>query len=90
VRIATVCESGSVPSHLIPTDIEALHVLVAAARVERDAEIADRDHALLQIAPHARQNSSDQSCVVKRPQNPAFPSRSAEFLSLEAISSCER
>src|SRR5262245_36841091 len=30
-------------------DIDALHVLVAAARAERDAAIVERDHALSQI-----------------------------------------
>src|ERR1700758_2193688 len=33
----------------LPTDIDALHVLVAAARAERDAAIAERDHALSQM-----------------------------------------
>ena len=33
----------------LPADIEALHVLVAAARAERDAAIVERDHALSQI-----------------------------------------
>ena len=33
----------------LPTDIEALHALVAAARAERDAAIAERDQALSQI-----------------------------------------
>jgi transposase len=32
----------------LPTDIEALHGLVAAARAERDAAVAERDQALLQ------------------------------------------
>ena len=32
----------------LPTDIEALHALVAAARAERDAAIAERDQALSQ------------------------------------------
>src|SRR5262245_2536864 len=32
-----------------PTDIEALHALLAAARAERDAAIAERDQALSQI-----------------------------------------
>ena len=30
----------------LPPDIEALHALVATARAERDAAIAERDHAL--------------------------------------------
>src|SRR6266581_854177 len=33
----------------LPADIDALHVLVAAARAERDAAIVERDHALSQI-----------------------------------------
>jgi len=33
----------------LPTDIEALHALVAAAHAERDAAIAERDQALSQI-----------------------------------------
>jgi len=33
----------------LPSDIEALHVLLAAARAERDAAIAERDQALSQI-----------------------------------------
>ena len=33
----------------LPSDIEALHVLLAAARAERDAVIAERDQALSQI-----------------------------------------
>jgi Transposase C of IS166 homeodomain/IS66 Orf2 like protein len=33
----------------LPTDIEALHALLAAARAERDAAIAERDQALSQI-----------------------------------------
>lgn len=33
----------------LPPDIEALHALVATARAERDAAIAERDHALSQI-----------------------------------------
>jgi transposase len=33
----------------LPTDIEALHALVAAARAERDAAITERDQALSQI-----------------------------------------
>ena len=33
----------------LPTDIEALHALVAATRAERDAAIAQRDQALSQI-----------------------------------------
>jgi len=33
----------------LPTDIEALHALVAATRAERDAAIAERDQALSQI-----------------------------------------
>ncbi len=32
----------------LPTDIETLHALVAAARAERDAAFAERDQALLQ------------------------------------------
>ena len=32
----------------LPTDIEALHALLATARAERDAAIAERDQALLQ------------------------------------------
>jgi transposase len=39
-----VSETASQP----PSDIEALHVLLAAARAERDAAIAERDHALSQ------------------------------------------
>jgi transposase len=35
-------------AHQLPTDIEALHALVAAARAERDAAIAERDQALSQ------------------------------------------
>jgi transposase len=34
---------------LLPTDIDALHALLAAARAERDAAIAERDQALSQI-----------------------------------------
>src|SRR6201988_2585571 len=33
----------------LPADIDALHVLVAAGRAERDAAIVERDHALSQI-----------------------------------------
>src|SRR6267378_2059781 len=33
----------------LPADIDALHVLVAAARAERDVAIVERDHALSQI-----------------------------------------
>jgi hypothetical protein len=33
----------------LPTDIDALHGLVAAARAERDAAIAERDQALSQL-----------------------------------------
>src|SRR6516162_7823244 len=33
----------------LPADIDALHVLVAAARAEHDAAIVERDHALSQI-----------------------------------------
>src|ERR1700751_1361521 len=33
----------------LPADIDALHVLVAAARAERDVAIAERDQALSQI-----------------------------------------
>src|SRR5438128_4515474 len=33
----------------LPADIDALHVLVAAARAERDAAIVEREHALSQI-----------------------------------------
>src|SRR5947209_7532431 len=33
----------------LPADIDALHVLVAVARAERDAAIVERDHALSQI-----------------------------------------
>jgi transposase len=33
----------------LPTDIEALHSLLTAARAERDAAIAERDQALSQI-----------------------------------------
>ena len=35
--------------HQLPTDIEALHALVVAARAERDAAIAERDQVLSQI-----------------------------------------
>jgi transposase len=54
LRITNRRESDSVSrvsetSHQLPTDIEALHALVAAAWVERDAAIAERDHALSQI-----------------------------------------
>src|SRR5436190_2720988 len=33
----------------LPADIDALHVLVAAARAERDVAVAERDQALSQI-----------------------------------------
>src|SRR3989442_6448582 len=33
----------------LPADIDALHVLLAAARAERDAALAERDRALSQI-----------------------------------------
>jgi transposase len=54
LRITNRRESDSVSrvsetSHQLSTDIEALHALVAAAWVERDAAIAERDHALSQI-----------------------------------------
>src|SRR5438067_12288057 len=44
-------ESDLVPrvSEIARSDIDALHVLVAAARAERDAAIVERDHALSQI-----------------------------------------
>jgi transposase len=47
-------ESDSVPrvskiAHQLPTDVEALHALVAAARAERDTAITERDQALSQI-----------------------------------------
>jgi len=47
-------ESDSVPrmseiAHQLPTDVEALYALVAAARAERDAAITERDQALSQI-----------------------------------------
>jgi transposase len=53
LRITTARESDSVPrvseiEHQLPTDIEALHVLVVAARAERDVAIAERDQALSQ------------------------------------------
>ena len=53
-RITTAREFDSVPcvsetAHQLPTDIEALHALLAAARAERDAAIAERDQALSQI-----------------------------------------
>jgi len=35
-------------AHQLPTDIEALHALVVAARAERDAAIAERDRVLSQ------------------------------------------
>ena len=41
------CVSKIAPE--LPTDIEALHSLVAAMRAERDAAIAERDRALSQI-----------------------------------------
>jgi transposase len=36
-------------AHQLPTDIEALHALVTAARAERDAAVAERDQALSQM-----------------------------------------
>jgi hypothetical protein len=36
-------------AHQLPTDIEALHALVTAARAERDVAVAERDQALSQI-----------------------------------------
>jgi hypothetical protein len=36
-------------AHQLPTDIEALHALVTAARAERDAAVAERDQALAQM-----------------------------------------
>ena len=36
-------------AHQLPTDIEALHALVKAARAERDAAVAERDQALSQM-----------------------------------------
>src|SRR5437879_8567396 len=44
-------ESDLVPrvSEIARSDIDALHVLVAAARAERDVAIAERDSALSQI-----------------------------------------
>jgi len=36
-------------AHQLPTDIEALHALVTAARVERDAAVAERHQALSQM-----------------------------------------
>ena len=45
----SVCVSGvSEIAPQLPTDIETLHALVAAARAERDAAFAERDQALLQ------------------------------------------
>ena len=54
MRITNRRESDSVSrvseiAHQLPTDVEALHALVAAARAERDTAIAERDHALSQI-----------------------------------------
>jgi transposase len=43
---SVLCVSEIAPQ--LPTDIEALHTLLAAARAERDAAIAERDQALLQ------------------------------------------
>ena len=43
---SVLCVSEIAPQ--LPTDIEALHALLAAARAERDAAIAERDQALLQ------------------------------------------
>ena len=42
---SVLCVSEIAPQ--LPTDIEALHALLAAARAERDAAIAERDQALL-------------------------------------------
>ena len=36
-------------AHQLPTDVEALHALLAAARAERDAAIVERDQARSQI-----------------------------------------
>jgi transposase len=36
-------------AHQLPTDIEALHALVTAARAERDVAVAERDQALSQM-----------------------------------------
>ena len=36
-------------AHPLPSDIETLDALLAAARTERDAALAERDHALSQI-----------------------------------------
>src|SRR5882757_1250920 len=52
--ITTARESDLVPgvseiAPQLPTDIEALQVLIAAARAERDAAVAERDQALSQI-----------------------------------------
>jgi transposase len=44
---SVLCVSEIAPE--LPSDIEALHVLLAAARAERDAAIAERDQALSQI-----------------------------------------
>jgi transposase len=54
LRVTTGCESDSVSrvseiAPELPSDIEGLHVLLAAARAERDAAIAARDQALSQI-----------------------------------------
>src|SRR5258706_159999 len=52
--VTTVRESDSVSrvsetASQLPTDIEALHALVAATRAERDAALTERDHALSQL-----------------------------------------
>ncbi len=48
---ARICFSATVSeiADQLPTDVDALHALVAAARAERDAALVERDQALSQI-----------------------------------------
>ena len=61
----------------LPTDIEALQALLAAAFLERDAALTERDQALSRILWRCSERGAQHSLAVRVPPDPPAESVTA-------------